>query len=100
MDRLWGIWGSYYNIPEAIFYPIKGDYIPDRRLSFPKLHSKVSKRSDAPASKAVQEHGGCSVHDTPTKKRVHTLKSWSLRMRKTTDTIIAIVAVIIVILPL
>ena len=24
-SRIWGIWGSYYNIPKAIFYPIKGD---------------------------------------------------------------------------
>ena len=27
MDRIWGIWGSYYNIPETIFYLIKGGYI-------------------------------------------------------------------------
>ena len=26
-DRIWGIWGSYYNIPKAIFYLLKGDYI-------------------------------------------------------------------------
>ena len=25
-DRLWGIWGSYYDIPRAIFYLLKGDY--------------------------------------------------------------------------
>ena len=25
-DRTWGIWGSYYNIPKAIFYLLKGDY--------------------------------------------------------------------------
>ena len=24
--RIWGIWGSYYNIPKAIFYVLKGDY--------------------------------------------------------------------------
>ena len=24
---LWGIWGSYYNTPKAIFYLLKGDYI-------------------------------------------------------------------------
>ena len=22
---MWGIWGSYYNIPKAIFYLLKGD---------------------------------------------------------------------------
>ena len=27
IDRIWGIWGSYYNIPEGIFYLLKGDYI-------------------------------------------------------------------------
>ena len=27
VDRIWGIWGSYYNIPKAIFYLLKGDYI-------------------------------------------------------------------------
>ena len=23
---MWGIWGSYYDIPKAIFYLLKGDY--------------------------------------------------------------------------
>ena len=23
---MWGLWGSYYNIPKAIFYLLKGDY--------------------------------------------------------------------------
>ena len=27
VDRIWGIWGSYYNIPKAIFYLLKGDYM-------------------------------------------------------------------------
>ena len=27
VDRIWGIWGSYYNIPKAIFYLLKGDYV-------------------------------------------------------------------------
>ena len=26
VDRRWGIRGSYYNIPRAIFYLLKGDY--------------------------------------------------------------------------
>ena len=26
IDRLWGIWGSYFSIPKAIFYLLKGDY--------------------------------------------------------------------------
>ena len=26
VDRIWGIWESYYNIPKAIFYLLKGDY--------------------------------------------------------------------------
>ena len=25
VDRIWGIWGSYYNVPRAIFYLLKGD---------------------------------------------------------------------------
>ena len=25
VDRLWGIWGSYYTIPKAIFYLLRGD---------------------------------------------------------------------------
>ena len=28
-----GIWGSYYNIPKAIFYLLKGDYICNRDCS-------------------------------------------------------------------
>ena len=27
VDRIWGIWGSYYNIPKTVFYLIKGDYV-------------------------------------------------------------------------
>ena len=27
VDRIWGIWGPYYNIPKAILYLHKGDYI-------------------------------------------------------------------------
>ena len=26
VDRIWGIWGPYYNIPKAIFYLLQGDY--------------------------------------------------------------------------
>ena len=26
--RIWGIGGSYYKIPKAIFYLLKGDYKP------------------------------------------------------------------------
>ena len=26
VDRIQGIWGSYYHIPKAIFYLLKGDY--------------------------------------------------------------------------
>ena len=25
--RIWGMWGSCYNIPEAICYLLKGDYM-------------------------------------------------------------------------
>ena len=31
-DRIWGIWGSYYNIPKAMFYLLQGDY-DDRPLA-------------------------------------------------------------------
>ena len=26
VDRIWGIWGSYYNIPKAIVYLLQADY--------------------------------------------------------------------------
>ena len=26
VDRIWGIWGSYCNIPKAMFYLLKVDY--------------------------------------------------------------------------
>ena len=25
LDRIWGMWGFYYNIPKAMFYLLKGD---------------------------------------------------------------------------
>ena len=31
VDRIWGIWGSYFNIPKAMFYLLKGDYMRMRR---------------------------------------------------------------------
>ena len=27
VDGIWGIWGSYHNIPKTRFYLLKGDYI-------------------------------------------------------------------------
>ena len=32
VDRIWGTWGSSYNIPKAILYLLKGDYIPTGTL--------------------------------------------------------------------
>ena len=29
VDRIWSIWGSYFNIPKAIFYLLKVDYNSD-----------------------------------------------------------------------
>ena len=26
VDSIWGIWGSFYNIPKAMFYLFQGDY--------------------------------------------------------------------------
>ena len=28
VDRIWGIWGSYYDMPRAIFYLLEGDLPP------------------------------------------------------------------------
>ena len=28
VDRIWGMWGSYDNVPKAIFYLLKGSYKP------------------------------------------------------------------------
>ena len=36
VDRIWGIWGSYYNILKAKFYLLKGDYIP---IPLPLTHT-------------------------------------------------------------
>ena len=32
VDRIWGIWGSYYHIPKATFYLLKGDYKPNTQV--------------------------------------------------------------------
>ena len=37
VDRIWGIWGSYYNIPKALFY--KGDYKFQPKLETPSVKS-------------------------------------------------------------
>ena len=31
----WGIWGSYYKIPKAIFYLLKGDDTPKPHAGYP-----------------------------------------------------------------
>ena len=41
VDRIWGIWGSYYNIPKAIFYLLKGDYSGWGRPCFSNVSAKV-----------------------------------------------------------
>ena len=28
VDSIWVMWGSYYNEPKAIFYPLQGDDTP------------------------------------------------------------------------
>ena len=30
VDRIWGIWGSYFNVPKAIVYLLEGDYQASR----------------------------------------------------------------------
>ena len=32
VDRIWGLWGSHYNISKAVFYLLKGDYNNPGRL--------------------------------------------------------------------
>ena len=34
VDRIWGIWASYYNRPKAIFYLVKGDTILRTRVVY------------------------------------------------------------------
>ena len=41
MDRTWGIWGSYYNIPKAIFYLLK-EGIACSEASSPALYAQRS----------------------------------------------------------
>ena len=35
VDRIWGIWGSYYNIPKVMFY--NGDYKSQPKLETPSV---------------------------------------------------------------
>ena len=39
LDRIWGIWGSYYNIPKAVSFLLQGDYIVERiyTMHLPRL---------------------------------------------------------------
>ena len=38
VDRIWGIWGSYHNVPKAIFYLLKGGLYPF--ILGPQLHCR------------------------------------------------------------
>ena len=44
VDRIWGVWGSYYNIPKAIFYLLRGLYTlnPKKNIAFSTLFSIIS----------------------------------------------------------
>ena len=44
VDRTWGTWGSYYNIPKAIFYLLRG-------TTQVLLNSKTTDRAKIPSSK-------------------------------------------------
>ena len=60
MDRIWGIWRSYSNIPEAIFYLLKGDYscVPSASLSqlsgMPVQLVELLDFSEAPCPRPIQ----------------------------------------------
>ena len=44
VDRIWGIWGSYYNIPKAVFYLPSRDY---QDLGF-RVYSSGGRTQSAP----------------------------------------------------
>ena len=43
VDRIWAIWGSYHNIPKAIFYLLKGDYTSLQELPKGEYFCKLQK---------------------------------------------------------
>ena len=48
VDRIWGIWGSYYDMPKAIFYLLKGDYsttVAEGLMLVPRERSKAAART-------------------------------------------------------
>ena len=49
VDRKWGIWGSYYNIPKTIFYLLKGDdRLWEQPVPYLVAGSKPRSRSGSP----------------------------------------------------
>ena len=53
-DRIWGIWGSYYSIPKAMFYLLKGNSTPEVL----KLHVRVARDHEGGLHKLDQ--GRCT----------------------------------------
>ena len=69
VDRIWGIWGSYYNIPKNIFALLRGDYtcrVHAPRYSMPGdiLSRLTTEECWAPNTKAQAE----TPQDLPNKK--------------------------------
>ena len=60
-NRTWGIWGSYYNVPEAIFYLLKVAIRPNPTMQFFNVQEPPRRK----ASEGVFDLGrlglGCSV---------------------------------------
>ena len=44
VDRIWGMWGSYYNIPKPLFYLLKEDYSLSRSALYSNCVSKPKSR--------------------------------------------------------
>ena len=53
VDRIWDIWGSYYNIPKAIFYLLEGDYSGLRLCGPLTSESQCKPEQSGPSSQVL-----------------------------------------------
>ena len=51
--RMWGIWGSYYNIREAIFYLLKGTTVTTYNGAMTLLRNSQTGRTEVPRLKRM-----------------------------------------------
>ena len=84
VDRIWGIWGCYDNLPKAIFYLLKGDYNFMQDFQYDKWGCFRMPRFGLLAQRLVKDraasHGKKGRREGPSEPYRHSTIHWTLKL--------------------